>query len=104
MILSENCVEVTSVSKPSITPAACLVMAGYVGKALPNCGEDGAIGRGIGVLQLSQTLGEQIGQFRASSTGLSKTSSESKEVKRKVTLLYFAGSLELTFSSTSASR
>ena len=46
-ILSANDVDVTSVIMPSITTAACLVMAGYVAGMWGTGGESGAIGRGI---------------------------------------------------------
>jgi len=51
MILSENCVEITSVAIPSTLPAFCLVMTGYVGRVLDSWGECGAIGIGMAVAE-----------------------------------------------------
>lgn len=50
MILSEKEVQVTSVSRPSICPAACLVEAGYEVLGVVKVGEGmfgGSIGKGM---------------------------------------------------------
>jgi len=49
------------VGTPSIMPAFCLVMAGYVGMVLGSWGDAGAIGRGMMValkFDLSQSVFE----------------------------------------------
>jgi len=53
MILSENCVEITSVGTPSTMPAFCLIMTGYVERELGIWGDGGAIERGMAVARAS---------------------------------------------------
>ena len=56
MILSENVVEVTSVSTPSIVPADCLVIAGYVACVLGTWLKSVAMGTGMVANRITAAL------------------------------------------------